>query len=289
MTVARRSGKTSRLNPGHLSLAALIALSAFAAGCASAAARRSEQQPAVVSADTSRARALADQLIERDRRLDSLQTGAVMEYSGTDQKLKTPEQITVRRPSSLRVEAFSPLGVAAVVAANDTELAIFDSSRNTLTRGQANAQTLNRFVQIPLAPGPAVNLLLGLVPQNIALGGRIDSVNAEGDLVVAVYKSDDGASSEIGFAGSELAMVRERAPDGRIRYDVRYSDYRDIGGFMFAHQLDADFPLAGTHVKFRYQRPIINGATDQSMFVLNPGPGTKEIQLDRAPGRWNAG
>lgn len=287
MTVARRSGKSSRLKPARLSLAALIALSAFAAGCANAAAGRSEQQPAV--ADTAQARALADQLIERDRRLDSLQTGAVMEYSGTDQKLKTPEQITVRRPSSLRVEAFSPLGIAVVVAANDTELAIFDSSRNTLTRGQADAHTLSRFVQIPLAPGPAVNLLLGLVPQYVALGGRIDSVNAEGDLVVAVYKSDDGASSEIGFAGSELAMVREREPDGRIRYDVRYSDYRDIGGFMFAHQLDADFPIAGTHVKFRYQRPIINGATDQSMFVLNPGPGTKEIQLDRAHSTSNAG
>lgn len=269
----------------HPATAAWAALGAAALALAGCALRTGASPPPAASvamiADVARARELGRALLARSRALDSLQTGAVMEYRAGDRHLKAREEIVVRRPSSLRVEALSPFGIAAVVAANDSELAIFQSSDNTLMRGAATARTLERFAQIPLAPKPAVNLLLGLMPDDRALEGSLDSVRVEDGLLVASYKAADGSTTEVGYAGSQLALVRERDPQGRTRYQVRYRDYRDIGGLLFAHQLEADFPLADTHVGFKYRRPIINGATDRSLFVLKPGPSTREIDLDR--------
>ena len=68
-------------------------------------------------------------------------------------------------------------------------------------------------------------------------------------------------------------MVRETAADGRVSYEVRYSDYHDIGGVMFPYVVDASFPAAGSQVTFRYLRPIVNGAIPDSTFVLTPAPG----------------
>jgi hypothetical protein len=231
------------------------------------------------SADLARAQQLTRMLIERSRRLESMQTPAVMEYSSAQEHLKAREEIIVRRPASLRVEAYSPMGVAAVVAASDSQIAVFRSSGNTLMRGKADAQTLARFAQIPLAPQPAVNLLMGLAPDGDALGGAVSSVGVEGDLLVATFKREGGSSVELGFSGENLALVRLRDQPDSINCEVRYSDYRDIGGIMFTHQLEADFPIAGTRVKFRYQRPIINGPVAQSLFILMPAPGTHEIDL----------
>lgn len=48
-----------------------------------------------------------------------------------------------------------------------------------------------------------------------------------------------------------------------------------------AYEVDADFPLTQSRVKFRFQRPIVNGAIADSMFELSPGASTREIDLDR--------
>jgi hypothetical protein len=79
-------------------------------------------------------------------------------------------------------------------------------------------------------------------------------------------------------------MVRETAPDGRVSYEVRYSDYHDIGGVMFAYVVDADFPAAQSHVTFRFLRPIVNGDVPASTFVLTPAPGATLMNLSLKEG-----
>jgi hypothetical protein len=60
---------------------------------------------------------------------------------------------------------------------------------------------------------------------------------------------------------------------------VRYSDYRDIGGMNFPHTIEANFPATATTIKFRFERPLIDGAIPDSAFVLAPGPQTQELNL----------
>jgi hypothetical protein len=235
----------------------------------------------VVNVPEAQANSLAFALADRDQRLDSLQTPAVMEYSGANGHFKAREQVIVRRPASLRVEAMSPLGVALVVAADGGQVAVFDPSKNTLARGAATAATLDRFARIPMAPQQAVRLLLGLAPDSAMLAFPPSGWNDQGDMKVLRYARPDGTTDELGFSGRHLVMVRSKLPGGEAGYEVRYSDYRDIGGIEFPYQVEASFPATGTTVKLRYERPIIDGHIDDSLFVLSPGPGTKQLNLSR--------
>jgi hypothetical protein len=251
--------------------ASLLMLSA----CATSAPPEAETPTPVGKIDVS---SLTTAMAQRDRALQSLQTSAVMEYTSGTEHVKAREDIVVRRPGSLRVEAMSPFGVALIVAAQDSRLQIFEPSKNTLMRGTADAATLARFARIPMAPRDAVGLLMGIVPEAQTTSPP-DSVTTEGDMTVLAYTEADQSRRELGFQDGQLAMVRKRTPAGAVDFEIRYRDYRDIGGVMFAYKVDADFPAAETRVSFSYQRPIVNGVVADSMFTLTPGPNAKVVDI----------
>jgi outer membrane lipoprotein-sorting protein len=220
----------------------------------------------------------ASSLAERDRVLTSLQTPAIMEYSGPAGHLKAREQLIARRPASLRVEAMSPLGIALIVAADDAEIAVFDPSDNTLMRGTANASTLARFTRIPMAPAQAVQLLLGLAPDHSILAAPPSSSRIEGGMRVLSY-AGGAPNYELGFSEGQLSLVRARDTAGAVTYEVYYRDYRDIGGLKFPFAIEAHFFASATTLKFHYLNPSIDRQIADSTFVLSPGPGTRLIEL----------
>jgi hypothetical protein len=222
---------------------------------------------------------ILDEIVNRDRVLDSLQTPAVMEYSSPGGHIKAREQITLRRPASLRVEAMSPLGVALVVAADGGQIAVFDPSKNTLMRGPATAETLNRFARIPMPPQQATRLLLALPPDTVMLGFGPSETHDEGDMKVLSYTRPNGVVDDLGFAQGHLALVREKTSAGQLSYEIHYSDYRDIGGMKFPFRIEANFPPTATAVKLTYESPVIDGTIDDSLFVLSPGAKTRQINL----------
>src|SRR5580704_13398181 len=73
--------------------------------CAIVAPREAENSSAAGKIDVS---LLTTAMAHRDRALESLQTSAVMEYTNGTDRVKAREDIVVRRPGSLRVEAMSP-------------------------------------------------------------------------------------------------------------------------------------------------------------------------------------
>src|SRR5260221_8963490 len=112
---------------------------------------------------------LTDALSQRERSLDTMQTQAIMEYTDSNQKVvKAKEQLVVKRPDNLRVEAMSPFGIALLLAAQGPELVIYEPGENRFMRGAANAETLYRFARIPMDPADAVGLLMGLAPREFA-------------------------------------------------------------------------------------------------------------------------
>jgi outer membrane lipoprotein-sorting protein len=230
-------------------------------------------------ADKFQVQKLTDSLAQREKSLDSMQTHAVMEYTAGGQHLKAKEEIVAQRPNNLRVEALSPFGVALLLAAQGTDLAIFEPGQNRFMRGAATAETLNKYVRIPMAPADAVGLLMGLAPHDFALDTPPASVTKEGDMTVATYADASSTRDQLGFQGGNLAMVRRIGADGRVVYEVRYSDYHDIGGVMFPYVVDANFPLAQSRVTFHFLRPIVNGKVPESTFVLTPAPGAILMNL----------
>jgi hypothetical protein len=216
-------------------------------------------------------------LVDRDRSLTSLQTPAIMEYSGPSGRIKVRENLTVRRPASLRVDAMSPLGVALIVTADDKQIAVFNPSANTLTRGSASAATLARFTRIPMEPAQAVGLLLGLPMDSSVLAATPSSSRTQDELKILSYA---GANNyELGLKNGQLALVRERDTTGQLTYEVHYGDYRDIGALSFPFEVEVRFLASATTIKLHYLNPLIDRQIADSTFVLLPGPTTRLIEL----------
>jgi hypothetical protein len=273
MSNSTRSIETPSASRGALAASALAGLIVCAAGFSACAVQPSNTAQNIVAGG------LAHELADRDQALSSMQTPAVMEYSGPGGHFKAREQMIVRRPASLRVEAMSPLGVALVVAADGGQIAVFDPGKNTLMRGPATAETLERFARIPMAPQQAVRLLLALAPDSAMLTMPPSSQTDDASMKVLTYARADGAIDELGFTDDQLTLVREKSSSGRITYEVHYSDYKDIGAIKFPYAVEASFPLSGTTLKLRYERPIVDGEIDDALFVLSPGASTKVIDL----------
>jgi len=220
-------------------------------------------------------------LSDRDTAFKSMQSSAVMEYTGGGQHFKVRENIIILRPASMRVEVMSALGVALVVAANAGQVAVFDAGKNTLIRGAADAATLNRYARIPMTPDAAVRLMLALPPDTAMLAFAPNSMTETADAKVLTYHQPGGVVDELGFTGEgNLEMVRETLADGRIGYEVHYSDYRTVdGGYTIPTQVDASFPKTGATVKFHYENPSVNKDVPDSAFVLLPRPGTRKLNL----------
>ncbi len=128
-----------------------------------------------------------------------------MEYQGPRGRVKARERIALRRPASLRVEALSPLGVALVITANADQLAIFDPSKNTITRGAANAATLGQIARIPMTPQAAVRLLLGLPPDSQNLKSAPLASHDEQGTSIVQFAGGGGARCELGFTNGNLS------------------------------------------------------------------------------------
>lgn len=238
------------------------------------------------AAETSQAQALLSKLAQKARTLSSLETEAVMEYSQGAKHVKAREQLTIRRPQSLRIEAYYAFGVALVVASDGTQIQVFEPSKNELFQGHPTAATLNRFAHVPLGPREAVDLLMGLAPDTDADSARLPLSYArrQGSVLIAGWNKSDGSTIELGFADSELALAREHEHNGALRYEVAYGDYRNVGGINVAHRIEASFPPSGTAVKFNYKQAVLNRLFDNARFVLSPPPATRVIDLDRQAG-----
>ena len=274
----RRCGRASRLLPAAL---ALLPLCGVMAGCSLTAPAAVPAPAAVGAPDRSQFAQLVHALVERAQRLDTLKSEAVMEYKGGGQHVKAREEIVLKRPSSLRVEAFTPFGVAAVVAANGSTLAIYQPSENTFYRGAATAGALNRFAQIPLPPQQAIKLLMGLLPEDEAHFTSPGSVRFEDGLLIGAYQLPGGTVDELGFADGQLRLVRVDGKNGAASYEVHYSDYHDIGGLEFAHHLEASFLNTGTQLNVRYSEVIINPTLSDTEFTLVPQGSVRQIDLDQ--------
>jgi outer membrane lipoprotein-sorting protein len=252
---------------------AIVALAALFSACAAVA---PVPQPAPPAEFTARQREalvahMMKKMAQRNQSLESLQTEAIMSYTSPDQQRpKVREQVSAKRPDSLRVEAMSALSVALILVANGKNLTIFEPSRNKLVRADATADTLNQFIRIPMAPADVVTLLLGITPDAKTITNHGPYATAtEGDMTVAAWNVAN-SRCELGFQDDQLVMVRMRSMGGAIEYEVHYRDYHDIGGVMFPYLIDATFPQAQSHLVLQYKRPIINGQLPASAFVLAP-------------------
>src|SRR5205823_15052195 len=88
--------------------------------------------------------------------------------------------IAVQRPSSIRIEALTPMGdPAAVLVADQGRFALMDLRNNVFYRGPATPENLSRLIPAPLRDEEPVALITGAIPE--LPGGRPDTAARAGD------------------------------------------------------------------------------------------------------------
>src|SRR5205807_6264902 len=105
-----------RTSRRRLSVTIILGLALIVDACSLVSNEPQPEAPEAAPEVSAQIAELTESLSRRDHSLESVRTAAVMEYSGGGQHVKAREQIAVRRPSSMRVEAESPFGVALVLA-----------------------------------------------------------------------------------------------------------------------------------------------------------------------------
>jgi outer membrane lipoprotein-sorting protein len=277
MTRSRRGRRrVARWNTPIGPATAIVLVALSAAGCG--------LQPETSTRGSADATQVGLALAQRDKMINSLQTAAIMEYTGAGQHLKVRERIVVRRPASVRVEVMSPIGVALVLAADGGQVAIFDPGKNTLMQGPATTEALDRYARIPMTPQDAVRMLMSLTPDTAMLAFAPDQYGRTADnAYYLLYREPNGVTDYLTFdANDNLASLRQTLANGRESYEVHYSDYRASGpggAIMFPYEVAASFPTTGASVKFRYEQPVLDGDIDDTTFTLAPGEGTRRITL----------
>ena len=180
-----------------------------------------------------------------------------------------PQRIAVMRPASLRVEILGLLDqVVAVLATDGTRYHFFDASKPGIEEGELESGLLWQVARIDLEPEEAVSLLLGapLDPSSVLeSAGSLD----DGALLLAFRSAKDGSRRVFDFDGSgRLARVRQRAADGLLVWEARYSDYRARGESVFAHGIEIDFPAQGARASFHFRTAELNRDLSSRAFVL---------------------
>ncbi len=284
MTPAGRLNKATPKVGSNLSwlwLASLAFLTSTWAGCSYQRPLTSNPPVSAKVSDKELAKTLLDNLSNKAQILSSLQSEALMAYSQNGKRFKAREEITLRRPDRLRIEAYYALGVGLIVVSNGKEAQVFEPSKNLLLVGKPNADTLDRFVHVRLEPYEAVDLLMGLPPRQDLSWAKPSYIRREGSLMMVGLPSYDSSSLELGFTDSKLLLIRSREVDGKLRYQVNYDDYRDVGGILIAHRITAQFPKTGTLVEFYYKQAVVNRVFPESTFALSVSPATNKVMLER--------
>lgn len=257
----------------------LLVLSVHIYGCA---ARRFPQPvplppPALPSAEQ-----LLAALDTRRQTLTSLRGLARVVYVDPHDKGTAKQGIAVFTPDRFRMELFSPLGIAALIACDGRALAAYFPKDKTIYRGAATPLNVARFTRVMLSAREIASLLLGLpvLPPHSEKG--MVGFDEENGWLRLDLPLSEGGSQALWFEQKTLQLMRWQvlSGDGTVVARVSLADYRQANGqaFPFAIQLSA--PQGKQEASIFYERIELNSHLPDSLFALAPIAGVQEIDAD---------
>ena len=198
--------------------------------------------------------------------------------------------LSVRRPSSLRLEALTPLGdPAAVLVTDQGRFALFDLRANQFYRGPSTPENLSRLFPVPLRDDELVSLFLGGVPE--LPGAQPVSAVREGDHFKLVLATTDpalatvrGLSQEVLVHEGDLRILMVSrgvagGPDQVPLWTVTLEEHDD--GLPRIVKLTV--PAKGIVLDLRLKNLLVGKPPPFGAFALQPPAGVEVIDLDQAP------
>ena len=170
--------------------------------------------------------------------------------------------ISVKRPSSVRIEALTPLGdPAAVLVADRGKFALLDLRNNVFYRGPASPQNLSRLIPAPLTAGELVSLITGEIPE----GGEPQSAKRDGDGYLLTL------TGEQVWLGMDMRVNKVQRPAWQVTLD----EHDDSSGAQLPRLIHLDAPAGKTTVDLRLRNILTGKPPPAGAFLLGPPPGMR--------------
>jgi hypothetical protein len=243
---------------------ALAAALLFQIGC-----RTLPSQMVPLAAEDPRPDALLAGWTARADELRSLRGSARVSLDGARGASFARQLLALERPARLRVEVLGLLNQRIAVLATDGErFDLYRSESGAVESGEIRPSVLWEVAGVPLTPEEAVAVLLG-APQMKRAGGEITGAVESADAAVRFEIRGAGLHwSVLEFDAEELLSGYQlAAPEGAL-FEVRYSDYQELGGTLFAHRVELDFPFSEVHAEVKFGGVELNPVLPESIFRL---------------------
>lgn len=263
----------------------LVALCAWAFALSACGAKQyPEPDPGVESSQ-----ALIAEVEARDALLDSSRARAVMEYFGSEGRVRVRQALLVRRPGDVRLETLSPMdSTLSVVVTNDEELTYYDLAGERAYTGAPTAQNLARLIPLWLSPSQIVDVVLGSVPFDL-VGVSPDAWTLAWDTKKNAWRLDaetpEGGSMEFWVRHDSwvLAGARAKNEDGRVMWEIRTKDFERVSDGTHATELP-------TRIRFVMKDENVDVSLTVKEYQMNPElpdhlfelfvPDVEQIRLD---------
>lgn len=199
--------------------------------------------------------------------------------------LKGKLLVLLQRPGRLRMEGLSPTDDMVSVLASDGErFTSFLRGEATCWTGRACPENVGRFASVPLEVDELVGVLLGRPPIIAHAGAAM-----KWDASVGAYRVElAGAAADLGLSHGRTQRLWVAHGDGRIvrvalleggraKVDVRYSEFRKVGGHLVPGRLDVALARESTDLRLEYREVDVAAELGAEAFVFAcPGGTTME-------------
>jgi len=225
----------------------------------------------------------------RDEVLDAARAQAVMEYFGSDGRVRVRQALLVRRPGNFRLETLSPMdSTLSVVVTNDEELTYYDLAAERAYTGAPSASNLAKLIPLWLSPEQIVRVVLGSVPFEMAQV-EPDAWDLEWDgnknAWLLEAETPDGGKMAFWVRHDSwvLAGARAKNNDGRTLWEIRTRDFTRVSD----GEEETELP---TRIRFVMKDQNVDVSLTVKEYEMNPDlpehlfelflPDVEEISLD---------
>jgi len=254
--------------------AVLVVGVCLASGCAAA---RPAQGPAPSALPS--AADLEAQLAARHAAVHSLRALARMRYHDTAESGTLRQAIIVARPDRLRVEVFSVLGAVFLVTTNQGTITAYARQDNTVYRGVASPENLERYARVGLPVSDLIDIFLA-TPAPHAIDHDRVSFDAIIGAVRLVRTLADRQQSVWFSPSSTPVAAEERGGDGQLAWHATFGGYQDHGGLPIATEVNIELPRWQRSLELALGDVDVNPPLDNSVFAFQTPPGSKEVNLE---------
>lgn len=250
-----------------------FALSCLVAGCAATRLVTPRAAPAVLPS----AAELEAGLAARRDAVRSLRALARLRYRDAEQSVTSREAIVVARPDRVRVEVLSLFGSVFLLVADDGQMTAYARDENTVYRGPASPQNLERYVRLGVPVEALVDIVLSTPPPR---AGRAQVSFDEATGAIRLRRLLDQGWQTVWFSDASLPLATEEAgADGRARWRATFAEYEEHGGVLIATHIGLDLPAWSQSMDITLQDVEVNPTLDHSIFAFQAPSGSKVVDL----------